>query len=53
VTPREDQLMGEARDRVMGTAKELTQDTMHKVGRVVDEAQSAAEEEAQHQSLVS
>jgi hypothetical protein len=26
---------------------------MHKVGRVVDEAQSAAEEEAQHQSLVS
>jgi len=52
VTPREDQLMGEARDRVMGTARELTQDTMHKVGRVVDEAQSAAKEEAQHQSLV-
>jgi len=52
VTPREDQLMGEARDRVMGTAKELTQETMTKVGRVVDEAQSAAKEEAQHQSLV-
>jgi hypothetical protein len=52
VTPREDELMGDARDRMMGTAKELTQDTMHKVGRVVDEAQSAAKEEAQHQSLV-
>jgi len=52
VTPREDQLMGDARDRVMGTAKELTQDTMHKVSRVVDEAQSAAKEEAHHQSLV-
>jgi hypothetical protein len=52
VTPREDQLMGEARDHVIGTAKELTQDTMHKVGRDVDEAQSAAKEEAQHQSLV-
>jgi len=52
VTPREDQLMGEARDHVMGTAKELTQETMHKVGRVVDEVQSAAKEEAQHQSLV-
>jgi len=52
VTPREDELMGEARDRVMGTAKELTQDTMHKVGRVVEEAQSAAQDEARNQSLV-
>jgi ElaB/YqjD/DUF883 family membrane-anchored ribosome-binding protein len=52
VTPREDQLMGEARDRVMGTARELTHDTMNKVGRVVDEVQSAAKTEAQNQSLV-
>jgi hypothetical protein len=52
MTPREDQFMGEARDRVMGSAKELTQDTMHKVGRVVDESQSAAKEEAQNQLLV-
>ncbi len=52
VTPREDKLMGEARDRVMGTAKGLTQETMHKVGQVVDEAQIAAKREAQHQSLV-
>jgi len=52
VTPREDQIMGEARDRVMGTARELTHDTMDKVGRVVDEVQSAAKTEAQNQSLV-
>jgi len=52
VTRREDQLMGEARDRVMGTARELTHDTMNKVGRVVDEVQSAAKTEAQNQSLV-
>jgi ElaB/YqjD/DUF883 family membrane-anchored ribosome-binding protein len=52
VTPREDQIMGEARDRVMGTARELTHETMDKVGRVVDEVQSAAKTEAQNQSLV-
>jgi hypothetical protein len=52
VTSREDQLMGEARDRVMGTARELTHDTMNKVGRVVDEVQSAAKTEAQNQALV-
>jgi ElaB/YqjD/DUF883 family membrane-anchored ribosome-binding protein len=52
VTPREDQLMGEARDRVLGTARELTHDTMDKVGRVVDEVQSAAQTEARNQSLV-
>jgi len=52
MTPREDELMGDARDRVMGTASELTQDTMDRVGRVVDEVQSAAKTEAQKQSLV-
>jgi ElaB/YqjD/DUF883 family membrane-anchored ribosome-binding protein len=51
-TPREDQLLGSTRDRLMGSAKELTQETMHKVGRVVDEAQSAAKQEAREQSLV-
>jgi uncharacterized protein YjbJ (UPF0337 family) len=50
--PREDQLLGAARDRLIGTAKELTHDTMDKVGRVVDEAQSAAKQEAKEQSLV-
>ncbi|MGI9149821.1 MAG: hypothetical protein ACR2IK_25305, partial [Chloroflexota bacterium] len=51
-TPSEDKLLGETRDRLVGSAKELTQDTMQKVGRVVDEAQSAAKQEAREQSLV-
>ena len=51
-TSREDQMLGETRDRLVGTAKEFTQDTMQKVGRVVDEAQSAAKDEAREQSLV-
>jgi gas vesicle protein len=51
-TSREDQMLGQTRDRLVGTAKEFTQDTMQKVGRVVDEAQSAAKEEAREQSLV-
>jgi hypothetical protein len=51
-TPREDELLGGARDRLVGSAKELTEETMHKVGRVVDEAQTAAEHEAREQALV-
>jgi hypothetical protein len=51
VTPSEDQLMGKARDRLIGSARELTQDTLHTVGRVVDEAQSAAKQAAEHQPL--
>jgi Protein of unknown function (DUF3618) len=51
-TPGEDQVLGQARDRLVGSAKELTEDTMHKVGRVVEEAQSAAKQEAKDQSLV-
>jgi len=51
-TPQEDQLLGTARDNLMGSARELTQDTMHKVGRVVDEVQSTATEEARQQSLI-
>ncbi|MGI9149162.1 MAG: DUF3618 domain-containing protein [Chloroflexota bacterium] len=51
-TAGEDQLLGETRDRFMGSAKELTQDTMDKVGKVVDEAQTAAKQEARDQSLV-
>ena len=51
-TPSEDQLLGQTRDRLVGGAKELTEDTMHKVGRVVEEAQSAAKQEAKEQSLV-
>jgi hypothetical protein len=40
-TPREDRLFGEARDRLMGRAQEVTQQTLgqveERVGRVVDE----------------
>ena len=51
-TPREDQLLGETRDRLVGSAKDLTQDTIDKVGRVVDEAQSAVKETARQEELV-
>jgi hypothetical protein len=51
-TDSEDQLLGQTRDQVVGSAKELTEDTMHKVGRVVEEAQNAAKQEARDQSLV-
>jgi len=51
-TPREDEMLGPARDRLMGNAKELTHETMDKVSRVLDEAQSAAKQEAKEQSLV-
>jgi hypothetical protein len=51
-TPREDELLGTTRDRLMGTARQLTQQTMHKIDRVVDKAQNAANEEAREQSLV-
>ena len=42
----------QALDRLVGSAKELTEDTTHKVGRVVEEAQSAAKQEAKDQALV-
>jgi Protein of unknown function (DUF3618) len=51
-TRREDQLFGQTRDRLLGSAQELTQDTLQKVGRVMGEAQSAAQQEAQEQSLL-
>jgi hypothetical protein len=51
-TPREDRLLGETRDRVLHAAQEVTETTMQKVGRVVDEVQSAATDEARKQQLV-
>jgi hypothetical protein len=55
-TPHEDRLFGTARDRLMGRAQAVTQDTMEKVERVVgatgDEAKSTAEREARAQDLV-
>jgi len=51
-TAGEDRLLGETRDRLVGSAKDLTQETMHKVGRVVEEAQSAAKQQAHDESLI-
>lgn len=51
-TQREDQLLGPARDRVVGSARELTEDTMQKVSQVVEEVQTTATEEAKKQSLI-
>jgi hypothetical protein len=51
-TPREDELLGATRDRLMGNARQLTRETMHKIDRVVDEAQNAAQAEAREQSLI-
>jgi hypothetical protein len=51
-TPREDQMLGAARDRLVGSAGDFTQETMHKVGRVMDEVQSTAQEKAREESLV-
>jgi hypothetical protein len=51
-TPLEDQLLGRAHDQVMQAAQEVTQDTMQKVGRGVDQAQRAAADEASDQELV-
>jgi uncharacterized protein YjbJ (UPF0337 family) len=45
-TPREDRLFGDARDRLMGRAQEVTQQTLgqveERVGRVVDEVKDTA-----------
>jgi hypothetical protein len=55
-TPREDRLMGDLRDRLMGRAQAATQETMEKVervvGRVTDEAKDVATREAHEQGLV-
>ena len=54
-TQREQQLMGETRDRVVErvaeTVQETAQDTMEKVQRVAEEAGEAVEKEARYQGL--
>ncbi len=54
-TEREQQLMGETRDRVVErvteTVQETAQDTMEKVQRVAEEAGDAVEKEARYQGL--
>jgi hypothetical protein len=55
-TRRENELMGEARDKLVRQANTAAQDTMHKVERVAKEAlhatQDAVKQEAQNQGLV-
>src|SRR5918994_1341815 len=54
-TQREQELMGETRDRVVErvqeTVQEATQDTVEKVQRVAEEAGEAVEKEAKYQGL--
>ena len=50
-TVREQQLMGEARDRLVDRVQETAQGTMQKVQRVVEEAGEAVEDEARYQGL--
>jgi len=54
-TERENQLMGEARDNLVGRAQEVASDTMEKVQRVAsevtDEAKQTVKEQAREQGL--
>lgn len=56
-TQRENELMGEARDNLVGKAQEAAQDTIQKVqnvaGQVVDDAQTTVKQEARNQGLTS
>ena len=50
-TRQEDQFMGQARDSLMQQAQATARDTQQKVQRVVEEATTAAQKEAQEQQL--
>jgi len=50
-TAKEHEVMGEARDNLVGTVQEKAQDAQQKVQRVAEEAQSAAKDEAENQGL--
>jgi hypothetical protein len=56
-TRRENELMGETRDRLLGQASDVAQDTMQKVQHVATEAAGfateAAKDEARNQGLLS
>lgn len=51
VTPREQQLMGDTRDKLMDKAQTGAQDFVGKMQRVAEEAGEAAEKEAKYQGL--
>ncbi|MGH2449469.1 MAG: DUF3618 domain-containing protein [Chloroflexota bacterium] len=50
-TPRENELMGEARETVMQKAESAAQDTMQKVEKVAEQAVGTAQESAKKQGL--
>ena len=50
-TRKEHEVMGEARDTVVGKAQEKAQEAQQKVQRVAEEAQGAAQQEAENQGL--
>ena len=50
-TTKEHEVMGEARDNLVGTVQEKAQDAQQRVQRVAEEAQSAAKGEAENQGL--
>lgn len=50
-TAQEDQLMGEARDNLIGKAQEVAQETIEKVQGVAEEVQETAKTEARNQGL--
>ena len=50
-TTKEHEVMGEARDNLVGTVQEKAQDAQQRVQRVAEEAQGAAQQEAQNQGL--
>jgi ElaB/YqjD/DUF883 family membrane-anchored ribosome-binding protein len=52
-TPQEQQMMGEARDQLMGKAQEAVQDVKEKVQSVAQEVMGTAQGEAQKQGLTS
>ncbi len=50
-TRKEHEVMGEARDNVVGKAQEKAQEAQQKVQKVAEEAQGAAQQEAENQGL--
>lgn len=50
-SPRENQLLGETRDKLVSRAETVAQDVVHKVQHVAEEAEQAVSKEAKYQGL--
>ena len=50
-TRTEDEVLGKARDSLVGQAQAVTQDTVEKVQRVAGEVQTTVQEQAREQGL--